>query len=145
MKTRSFSTTKGDFVLVDRPEIIETLTITMDGTFCLNRESLPYKVQRIGDPKTLTEEQAAEIVDELGPFRFKNYTYEPQESGGQRVAMVIFPFTKNALNSLYSLFASLGIHLYENPVSSKFAIGRHKEWEEAEANTFYNPIILKKI
>lgn len=61
LKVREFSTSKGDFVLVDNPvnvsevSISEKVTLSMDGD----------KYKFVALLKTLTEEQAAEIVCDI--------------------------------------------------------------------------------
>lgn len=134
MKTKEFSTTKGDFVLVDLPKYLGLMTWDRDGDFYLNGEALLWNVYYIGELKELTEEQAAEIADFALNDRYKE--------------------------ALVYALCDMGIHLYENPVEWPYytitAYGvlpegykrfdsDKKEWHTVEENTFYNPILLKRI
>lgn len=172
MKTLEFKTGKGDFALVDLQGYEYTL---FNGYLVLgsNKSDVAGKMRKIsiGDNrgflqyekafilKEMTEERAEEIVDskhmqsfcsceycgyEYDVYRdYKNQSLEdwneyPEADG-----------FRNGIDSLNSLLTSLGIHLYENPLGTyEFAHKRHivnGTWQQAEENTFYDPILLKKI
>ena len=154
LKVKEFSTTKGDFVLVEFPTG-STMILNNKGEFSLDFEDLPFKVSLIGELKTLTKKQAEKIVDSI---------QATMETENKPVTLYEHKNSRNAYLSasicLIDYLKSLDIHLYENrtkcPCYTITAYGVHPDgykrfeldkeaWQQAEENTFYNPIILKRI
>ena len=137
MKTLKFTTSKGDFALMDGAEQIDqTLKALLE-------EYTP--VAKVSD---MSEEEFVEVVnidDDYGITMFQNYA---------TTSMAYFDEQINAEQSFTSLIRSLGWYLWENPVQHSIASLSDQEqayrqldtdWQEAESKTLYNPILLKKI
>lgn len=145
MKELQFSTSKGEFLLLDgKDTITERLTELL-------KEYEHYAVV-----KEMTEEQFAEVVDKLewsdGYFMYYRYDKSVHD----------FAKTWTAKDSFLSLVLSLGWYLWENPVETPHNLGlidtyptgslltdknldAALNWQEAESKTLYSPILLKKI
>ena len=136
MKTLKFTTSKGDFALMDgKEQIDQTLKALLD-------EYTP-----IAKVSEMTEAQFGKVVDSIkkGDILtcFKDYN-----KGYYSNSL----FT--AKQSFESLVNSLGWYLWRNPVQESIASLSENEqahrqldadWQQAESNTFYSPILLKKI
>lgn len=148
MKELRFSTSKGEFLMVDMPLDVDKIAYGIGGVKIKQGNDkkwtsfLSAKCELVNTLKHITEEQASEIVDDYKKW-FKNYSYKEDAVGGQRVSIVVFPYHKKAIDSLFSLLDSKGIHLFENPIE----IGTSKEdyeiYKNSEQKTFYNPYIFK--
>lgn len=131
MKTLKFTTSKGDFALMDgKDQIDQTLKALLE-------EYTP--VAKVSEMK---EEQFAEVVDstETHP-KYWNYNLN-------------YFREFHAKESFESLVRSLGWYLLRNPVQESIATLPSMEqayrqldddWQEAESKTLYSPILLKKI
>lgn len=131
MKTLKFTTSKGDFALMDGTEQIDqTLKPLLD-------EYTP--VAKVSE---MSEEQFVEVVDstETHP-KYWNYNLS-------------YFREFHAKESFESLVRSLGWYLWRNPVQESIASLSENEqahrqldadWQEAESKTFYSPVLLKKI
>ena len=141
MKELKFTTSKGEFLLLDgKDTITERLTELL-------KEYDHYAVV-----KEMTEEQFAEVVDKLewSDGYFMYYRYDKSVHS--------FSETWTAKQSFESLVKSLGWYLWENPLQSSPATDDisfyesvedmelcKSKWLEAESKTLYSPILLKKI
>lgn len=129
MKKLEFETSKGMFKVVDEKDyMVFHLMLTENGFDCISLQEI-------------TEEQAIEIVDEF-KRGYKNYSYKGYKLGGQQVSMVIRDYFNKPTDSLYSLFDSKGICLFENPFYHG-DLEDYTKYKEAEQKTFYNPYIFK--
>lgn len=132
MKTLKFTTSHGDFALMDGAEQIDlTLKAFLD-------EYTP--VSKVSE---MTEEQFKQITEYAGSpwYGHKDFT-NPHNW---------FPTAKESFESLVT---SLGWYLWRNPVQESIAslseneqAYRHldTDWKEAESKTLFKPILLKKI
>lgn len=125
MKQFKFKTDKGDFLLVDEDS---------EG-----KVNLPQGVEysEIGRLRTLTEEQASEIVDNFELYGGVNVGYKNYENEE--------PTLDTAIESLHSLIKSKGIFLFENPfnIENCFEMNYYIKRLESVQKTFYNPYIFK--
>ena len=141
MKELKFTTSKGEFLLVDCPSL---------GYGEVLRYSYKLGFKVIDFAKDMTEEQFAEVVDKLewsdGYFMYYRYDKSVHE----------FAETWTAKDSFQSLVRSLGWYLWENPngkqhpdwrqyASTKQYQQHSMDWIQAESKTLYSPILLKKI
>ena len=137
MKELKFTTSKGEFILVDsigRENYYEAL------------RSEGMQVEHIGMVKDMTEEQFAEFVEMPLP------SFEVDEDTGQ-----FSRYDISARESFLSLIRSLGWYLWENPEcpnqfcdNGYIGLGYNEKarcslCEEVEERVFENPILLKKI
>jgi len=127
MKELKFSTSKGEFILVDsigRENYYEVL------------RSEGLQVEHIGMVKEMTEEQFAEVVDSDEISDVEHHAYRE----------IYIDYTNDeqafetARESFSSLIRSLGWYLFSNNCPSL-----HHDKLRAESKTLYNPILLKKI
>lgn len=110
--------------------------------YCFNTLQFHFKIKlSLGlFLKDIKEEQASEVVGErqLELWQktqgfYKYYDYMSRNECG-------ISFLKSSIESLHSLLKSKGVHLYKNtdPLFSGHYL-------EAEAKTFYNPVLFKII
>lgn len=145
MKELKFTTSKGEFILLDgKDTITERLTELL-------KEYDHYAVV-----KEMTEEQFAEVVDNTtwrytsggSDTVYRNYLCNNEMSG----SCVL----ESAKQSFDSIVKSLGWNLFENPkgnehpdwrqyASTKQYQQHSMDWIQDESKTLYNPILLKKI
>lgn len=129
MKELKFTTSKGEFLLLDgKDTITERLAELL-------KEYDHYSVV-----KEMSEEQFEEVLDRsFHTGLFAHYVKD--------IPVNIYCY-KSGLESLESIIKSLGWYLFENPVSenpSKECMGDALSWDQAESKTLYNPILTKKI
>lgn len=151
MKQLEFTTRKGTFLIIDFMENLSEFT-AKNTTF--THEEKRYNLVAL--LKTITEEQASEVVDEnkLGYFLYEN--------GSNNMGWVT---TGSAIDSLHSLIKSKGFHLFENPLGDKpyypkqgsydalmtdaptfrTLAEKFDKWKESESRTLKNPVIFKLI
>lgn len=147
MKQIKFETDKGEFLLIDKADVdtmFSLKVLEVKQTYNL-KQVIGYLL------KEITEEQASQIVDEYRRG-YKNYTWRDPKLGGQQVAMVIRDYYNRSVDSLYSLFDSKDLYLFENPHPRRYVMAMtdkgiidttEKLYLEAEEKTFYNPYIFK--
>lgn len=124
MKELKFTTSKGEFLLLDgKDSITERLSELL-------KEYEHYSVV-----KEMTEEQFCEVFDSsIHTSLFAHYVKD--------VPVNIYCY-KSGMESLSTLVRSLGWYLWENPIPPFKE--RKSDWQEAESKTLYNPILLRKI
>lgn len=137
MKELKFSTSKGEFLLLDgKDTITERLTELL-------KEYEHYAVV-----KEMTEEQFAEVVE-----HYNFGTKENPDIGFRNYTSTAFNIDTGS-QSFSSIVRSKGWYLWENPVQVSIASLSEKEqayrqldtdWWGAESKTLYSPILLKKI
>lgn len=157
MKSTIFTTNKGTFLLINMPEDMVALrwgeggiSVKLEG----DKNYTPWgnysnksKIELINGLVSITEKQAAEIVD---------YFTTDEDFGKEDVFRDYLDktFYDTALESFHSLIKSEGIHLYENPETHPSALepesrshydSIEKEWSEAEEKTYRNPYLFKLI
>lgn len=132
MKQVEFKTNRGKFAIIDSD-------IKPDGWYV--------------DIRNITEEQADSIIR-------ADFVYNANDGSDEGDIDVYQDFTDNgnflysAKESLFSLFESLGIYLFDNPISHpdnieiqpasiNWWIGQEENHLKAEEETFRNPYIIK--
>lgn len=127
MKRIDFKTSKGEFLLVD----MHGIDYTIIGINGIEVENLFYL-------KEATDQESISVVDSLGDGLYSNYFYKDPTTKPLKDPKV----------SLHSLVSSLaGVHLYENPYDDVGLVPSAAQlvYREAEQNTFYEPVIFKKL
>lgn len=138
MKQIKFETGKGEFLLIDKADVdtmFSLKVLEVKQTYNL-KQVIGYLL------KDITEKQASDIVD-INRLVGDKLAYKDYLS---------FRYLYKAVDSLYSLFDSKGIYLYENPHPRRYIMAMtdkgivdttEKLYLEAEEKTFYNPLIFK--
>ena len=141
MKELKFTTSKGDFILVDsigRENYYEVL------------RSEGLQVEHIGMVNEMTEEQFAEVVE-----HYNFGTKQNPDLGFRNYTSTAFSIDTGR-QSFSSLVRSKGWYLWENPKGKQYPDWRQyastkqyqqhsMDWIQAESKTLYNPILLRKV
>lgn len=161
MKNVEFSTSKGEYYLVDFPDA-SSFAGVVNGTIFYyrgpqNSENYAYplalkkKVEWIGDPRELTAEECEKIIDEVwDDFHYGSgegyYWIYPYNEDNEVV-------TESAKSSFLSLLKMYGV-LIENPLGEKpepdYKVLWGQEggdavqaWKEAQEKVYKNPMMFK--
>lgn len=162
MKKLQFKTGKGDFILLDMPFFYGNVTDPYPTVIDWNLTTLSVQdidtgnyilaidfdkpVDFIGYVGRMTREQISHVVDSKihkGDNMYMDYCQGKYVTGINRPEW-----------SFKSIIESKGFYLFRNPVQKNimFLPDEHKhrrqmdkDWIDAENNTFFNPILLKKL
>lgn len=158
MKVLDLKTGKGDFVIIDVPKFKGNFTDPQPTTIDWDLTTLSVQdldtgnyvwnvnfrkpVEFVGYVKEMTERQFSEVVDISFDTPRMHRDYVNNMPG------------LNARQSFETLIKSLGCYLFTNPVKESIKSLPLKDkhyrqtepaWIDAENNTFFNPILLKKL
>lgn len=144
MKKLEFSTSKGEWLLVDDDEhglITDkeqaNRLINAWGTDNVERDL--DRLELICKLSDITEEQASDVVDSEYVDFIDKYLYRDYKS---KNAKEVFNDNLSAIESLHSLIKSKGVNLFENPWRD---CGDDDVVNFENKQTFYNPYLFKKI
>lgn len=126
MKNVEFSTSKGEYYLVDFPDVSSFAGIVNGTIFYYrgpqNREDYPYsltlknKVEWIGDPRELTEDEWEDICEEVSFGTYRGFINH--QAKGNDFRDIVDSSFKSATKSGISLLKANGVDLTEwkNPI-----------------------------